>query len=104
MEYAATGVQRCGVRRHRSTALWRALAQQYGAAKGFATGVRRYGERCLTCNSRESALWRAPPEEMFFAMHVLNAAANHEGDTPVVLDEEALLTSAQRRQSPERSR
>ena len=53
MECAATGVQRCGLRRHWSTALWRALAQEYGAAEGAATGVRRYGERRLTCNSRE---------------------------------------------------
>ena len=37
-------------------------------------------------------------------MHVLNGAANHEGETPVVLEEEAPLTSARRRQSPERSR
>ena len=35
-------------------------------------------------------------------MHVLNGTANHEGGTPVVLDEEAPLTSAGRRQSPER--
>ena len=63
MECAATGVQRCGLRRHRSTALWRALAQEYGAAEGAATGVRRYGQRRLTSNSRESALWRALPEE-----------------------------------------
>ena len=104
MDCAATGVQRCGLRRHRSTALWRALAQEYGAAEGAATGVRRYGQRRLTSNSRESALSRAPPEEIFFAMHVLNAAANHEGGTPMVLDEEAPLTSARRRQSPERSR
>ena len=53
MECAATGVQRCGLRRHWSTALWRALAQEYGAAEGAATWIRRYGERSLTCNSRE---------------------------------------------------
>ena len=67
MECAATGVQRSGLRRHGSTALWRALPRKYGAAEGAATGVRRYGERRLTCNSRESALWRAPPEENFFS-------------------------------------
>ena len=37
-------------------------------------------------------------------MHVLNTAANHEGETLVVLDEEAPLTFAGRRQSPERRR
>ena len=37
-------------------------------------------------------------------MRVLNGAANHEGEMPMVLDEEALLTPARRRQSPERSR
>ena len=104
MECAATGVQRCGSRCHRSTALWRALVQEYGAAEGAATGVRRYNQPRLTSNSRESALWRAPSEEIFFAMHVWNAAAKHEGETPVVLDEEAPLTPARRCQSPGRSR
>ena len=66
MEFAAARVQRCGVRRHRSTALWRALPRKCGAAEGAATGVRRSGERRLTCNSRKSALWRAPPEAIFF--------------------------------------
>ena len=66
MEFAATGVQSYGVRRRRSTALSRTLPQEYGAAEDAATGVRRYGECRLTCNSRESALWKAPPEEMFF--------------------------------------
>ena len=104
MEFAATGVQRCAVRRHRSTALWSVLPQEYGVADGAATGVRRYGERSLTCNSRESALWTAPPEVVLFALHVLNGAANHEGETLVVLSEEAPLISARRRQSPEKSR
>ena len=53
MEFAAASVQRCGVRRHMSTALWRALPQKCGAGEGAATGVRRFGERRLTCNSRE---------------------------------------------------
>ena len=105
MELPATRVQRCGVHRHMNTALWRkALPQEYGAAEGAASGVRRYGERRLTCNSRESALWRAPLEKICFAMQVLNGAANHEGETPVVLDEEMPLTSARRRQPPDRSR
>ena len=53
MEFAAARVPPCGVRRHSSTALWRALPRKCGAGEGAATGVRRYGERRLTCNSRE---------------------------------------------------
>ena len=41
MEFAATGVQRCGVRRHGSTALWIAPPLEYRAVEGTGKGVWR---------------------------------------------------------------
>ena len=71
MEFAATGVERCGVRRHRSKALWIAPPLEYGAVGGAGTGVRRCSGRRHSC----TALWRAPPDLQLEGMIAMESPA-----------------------------